>query len=57
MDSLVKDRKTLYKKAQQVRRKGQTAEQFESYVRRIYPGKISNIGDNNFRHLIALVWR
>ncbi len=56
MDTLIKDRKTLHKKAQQVRRKGQSAEQFESFVRRIYPGKILSIGNDNFRHLISLVW-
>ena len=56
MRSIIIDRQVLHERAQKSRRQGKSIENYENFVRDLWPSKIANIGEENFRRVIACVW-
>jgi len=57
VDQKVRDRKTLYRKARSWARHHKSAASFEDFIRSRWPTVIERLGEVEFQHLIAYVWK
>jgi len=55
-ETVIRDREILFLKAQKIRRRGLCAESFESFCRKVWQDKIENIGADDFKRILTLVW-
>jgi hypothetical protein len=57
LEQRIRDRKTLHRKARSWKRHYRSAASFETFIRDCWPTVIERLGEVEFQHLIAYVWK